>query len=99
MGSEMCIRDSFEAIKEYAAQKQIQYRTLEDLVKNQSIQKLIQERIAVLQANFARFEQIKRFTLLPRAFSKENGEITDTLKIRRAAIYRIFQAEIEAMYA
>ena len=67
--------------------------------KNQSIQKLIQERIAVLQANFARFEQIKRFTLLPRAFSKENGEITDTLKIRRAAIYRIFQAEIEAMYA
>ena len=90
---------AFEAIKEYAAQKQIQYRTLEDLVKNQSIQKLIQERIAVLQANFARFEQIKRFTLLPRAFSKENGEITDTLKIRRAAIYRIFQAEIEAMYA
>lgn len=90
---------AFEAIKEYAAQKQIQYRSLEDLVKNQSIQKLIQERIAVLQANFARFEQIKRFTLLPRAFSKENGEITDTLKLRRAAIYRIFHAEIEAMYA
>lgn len=90
---------AFEAIKEYAAQKQIQYRNLEELVKNQSIQKLIQERIAVLQANFARFEQIKRFTLLPRAFSKENGEITDTLKLRRAAIYRIFHAEIEAMYA
>lgn len=90
---------AFEAIKEYAAQKQIQYRSLEDLVKNQSIQKLIQERIAVLQANFARFEQIKRFTLLPRAFSKENGEITDTPKLRRAAIYRIFHAEIEAMYA
>lgn len=90
---------AFEAIKEYAAQKQIQYRSLEDLVKNHSIQKLIQERIAVLQANFARFEQIKRFTLLPRAFSKENGEITDTLKLRRAAIYRIFHAEIEAMYA
>lgn len=90
---------AFEAIKEYAAQKQIKYRNLEELVKNQSIQKLIQERIAVLQANFARFEQIKRFTLLPRAFSKENGEITDTLKLRRAAIYRIFHAEIEAMYA
>ena len=43
---------AYEALKEYAAQKQIQYRNLEELVKNQSIQKLIQERISELQANF-----------------------------------------------
>ncbi len=90
---------AFEAIKEYAEQKRIQYRSLEELVKNQSIQKLIQERITELQANFAGFEQIKRFTLLPKAFSKENGELTDTLKIRRAVINLKYKALIDAMYA
>lgn len=89
---------AYEALKEYAAQKQIQYRNLEELVKNQSIQKLIQDRISELQANFARFEQIKRFTLLPRAFSMETGELTNTLKIRRPIINQLYHAEIEAMY-
>lgn len=89
---------AYEALKEYAAQKQIRYKNLEELVKNQSIHKLIQERISVLQANFARFEQIKRFTLLPRAFSMETGELTNTLKIRRPMINKLYRAEIEAMY-
>lgn len=89
---------AYEALKEYAAQKQIQYRSLEDLVKNQNIHKLIQERINMLQQNFARFEQIKKFTLLPRAFSMETGELTNTLKIRRPIINQLYRAEIEAMY-
>lgn len=89
---------AYEALKEYAAQKQIQYRSLEELVKNQSIQTLIQERINELQKNFARFEQIKKFTLLPRAFSMEAGELTNTLKIRRPIINQRYKAEIEAMY-
>ena len=90
---------AYEALKEYAAQKQIQYRNLEELVKNQKIQALISERIEVLQKNFARFEQIKRFTLLPQAFSMEKGELTNTLKIRRSVINLLYKDEIEAMYA
>ena len=90
---------AFEALKEYAAQKQIQYRNLEELVKNQKIEALISERIEALQKNFARFEQIKRFTLLPRAFSMEKGELTNTLKIRRSVINLLYKDEIEAMYA
>ncbi len=90
---------AFEALKEYAAQKHIQYRNLEELVKNQKIQALISERIDALQKNFARFEQVKRFTLLPRAFSMEKGELTNTLKIRRSVINMLYQKEIEAMYA
>ena len=62
------------------------------------INKLIQERINMLQQNFARFEQIKKFTLLPHAFSMETGELTNTLKIRRPIINQLYRAEIEAMY-
>ena len=90
---------AYEALKEYAAQQQIKYHNLEELVKNQKIHKLIEERIDTLQKNFARFEQIKRFTLLPRAFSMETGELTNTLKIRRPIINQLYSAEIEAMYA
>ena len=44
------------------------------------------------------FEQIKKFTLLPHAFSMETGELTNTLKIRRPIINQLYRAEIEAMY-
>lgn len=89
---------AFEALKEYAAQKQIQYRNLEELVKNQRIEQLIMSRINELQKNFARFEQIKRFTLLPQAFTMETGELTNTLKIRRPVINQRYHDIIEAMY-
>ena len=90
---------AYEALSEYARKMQIQYRTLEDLVRNKEIIKLIEERIARLQSGFARFEQIKRFTLLPHAFTMERGELTNTLKLRRAIINNLYSKEIEAMYA
>lgn len=90
---------AYEALKEYAAKKKIKYGSLEDLLKNSEIIKLIQERIERLQRGFASFEQIKRFTLLPHAFSMESGELTNTLKIRRPVINRRYAREIEAMYS
>lgn len=90
---------AFEALKEYARKKQIKYRSLEDLVKNSDIRKMIEERIEKLQRNFAGFERIKKFTLLPTAFTMETGELTNTLKIRRPVINAKYAREIEAMYA
>lgn len=89
---------AFEALKEYARKKKIAYRSLEDLVKNADIRALIQERLEKLQAGFAGFEQIKKFTLLPREFTMESGELTNTLKIRRPVINNRYAREIEAMY-
>ncbi|MDE7387195.1 MAG: long-chain fatty acid--CoA ligase [Muribaculaceae bacterium] len=90
---------AFEAIKEYARKKHIQYQNLDELVRNSDIRSLIQERIDKLQASFASFEKIKKFTLLPKEFTMENGELTNTLKIRRPVINRHYAREIEAMYA
>lgn len=93
------ITPAFEAIKEYARKKKIQYRNMEDLVRNTDIRALIQERIDRLQRSFAPFEKIKKFTLIPREFTMEKGELTNTLKIRRRIINEHFAPEIEAMYA
>ncbi len=90
---------AIEAIKEYANRKKIQYRSLEDLLKNSQIRDLISRRIDVLQEGLASFEKIKKFTLLPKEFTMEAGELTNTLKIRRPVINRHYANEIEAMYA
>jgi long-chain acyl-CoA synthetase len=46
-----------------------------------------------------RVEQIKKFVIVPREFSQEEGEVTPTLKLRRRVIHEHFAAEIEALYA
>ena len=89
---------AFDAIKEYARKHHISYRSLDDLVKNSDIRKLISERIEKLQQGLAGFEKIKRFTLLPHEFSMETGELTNTLKLRRPVIARRYAREIEDMY-
>ena len=90
---------AYEALTEYARKMQIQFHTFEDLVRNQEIYKMIEGRIAELQKGFAAFEQIKKFTLLPHAFTMERGELTNTLKLRRSIINKIYKKEIELMYS
>lgn len=89
---------AFEALKEYAEEKKIQYRNIEELVKNADIKEMIQKRIDALQEGFANYEKIKKITLLSKAFSMEAGELTNTLKIRRPVIRVRYAREIEAMY-
>lgn len=90
---------AFDALKEYAKKKGINFKTLDDLIHNSEIIKMIGERIDKLQKGLANFEQIKKFTLLPKAFTIESGELTNTLKIRRPVINQHYAKEIEAMYA
>jgi len=52
-----------------------------------------------VNAERSRFEQIKRFTILPRDFTAEDGEVTPTLKLKRRVCAEHFAAEIEALYA
>ncbi len=90
---------AIEAVKEYASRKKIQYRNLEDLLSDSRIRELISNRIEALQEGLASFEKIKKFTLLPKEFTMEAGELTNTLKIRRPVINRHYASQIEAMYA
>jgi len=60
---------------------------------------LVQEVVDEVNRDRARVEQIKRFAILPREFSQEAGEVTPTLKLRRAVICERFADEIERLYA
>ena len=90
---------AFEELGAYADKKHIEHRNIEELVNNPDIRKMIEERINDYQKGLASYEQIKRFVLLPKAFTMESGELTNTLKIRRAVINKRYRPLIDAMYA
>ena len=89
----------FEELKAYAEKKHIEHRTIEELVNNGDIHKMIEDRINDYQKGLAAYEQIKKFVLLPKAFTMESGELTNTLKIKRAVINKRYRPLIDAMYA
>jgi long-chain acyl-CoA synthetase len=59
----------------------------------------IEEIVDEVNAGRSRFEQIKRFAILPRDFSMAEGELTPTLKLKRRVCEEHFAAEIEALYS
>ncbi len=67
--------------------------------ESEAIRDEIQQAIDRLNTRFARAEQIKRFAILPRRLSIEEGELTPTLKVRRSAVAEHFAELIDAMYA
>ena len=69
------------------------------LVSDDRVRGLVQEVVDDANRERSRFEQVKRFTILPRDFTMADGEITPTLKLRRRAVIEHFQDEIEALYA
>jgi long-chain acyl-CoA synthetase len=62
-------------------------------------QELVQEIVDDVNRDRVRVEQIKRFAILPRDFSQDEGEVTPTLKLRRKIILEHFAGEIDALYA
>ena len=86
-------------VKTFAEKKGIQYASMAELLKHEAVMELFTDRIETLQQQFAHYEQIKKFTLLPEPFSMAKGELTNTLKIKRSVLNKNYAAEIEAMYA
>jgi long-chain acyl-CoA synthetase len=67
--------------------------------KSARLRASIQAHLDEMNAHVARVEQIKKFTILHRNLSIEHGELTPTLKVKRAKVNDHFSDEIEAMYA
>ena len=88
----------YRLLEEYARKNGIDFETREDLCANERIHDMMQERIETLQQQLAHYEQVKRFTLVAHHFSMENGELTNTLKLKRRVINENYKAEIEKMY-
>ena len=88
----------FDALREFANQRGIRYGSNKDLTAHPSINELMQSNIQQIQKDLASYERVRRFTLLDREFSVEEGELTPTQKVRRRVIEERYAGVIEGMY-
>lgn len=82
---------------EQLSELQAKGSSMEQEISN--LYQLIESKVTVLNNQFAPPEQVKKFTILPRDFSVDHGELTPTLKIRRKQIRENWANEIESMYS
>ena len=77
---------SFPVLEAWARDRGLSWSSHEELVTRPEVLRLYQERIDAHNARLARYEQIKKFTLLPKEFSVAAGEMTPTMKTRRKQV-------------
>ena len=70
----------------------------EQLITNENVLAKFDEIVNEANTNFSHVEQIKKFKLLPREFTIEDGELTPTLKLKRREILKNYESEINAIY-
>jgi long-chain acyl-CoA synthetase len=71
----------------------------EQLAANGAVRKAVEDHVAAINEKFARVEQIKKIAILPQDLSQEGGELTPTLKVKRAVVTAKHEPEIEQLYA
>ena len=87
------------AIEAWAKENGVAYGSLADLAGNEKVRKLIEGHLEEKNRELAKYEQIKRFTLLPDDFTIESGELTPTMKMKRKIVNEKHKDAIESMYA
>lgn len=88
----------FDALKEFADARNIPYADNVELTNHPEINKLIEVDINSIQKDLANYERVRKFTLLDRQFTIEDGELTPTQKMRRKAIEERYKHLIDTMY-
>ena len=88
----------YRLLEAYAQSRGKIYLSTEELCADADVNAMLKERIDTLQQQFAYYEQVKRFTILPAPFTMESGELTNTLKLRRRVVNERYKAIIDKMY-
>jgi long-chain acyl-CoA synthetase len=70
----------------------------EALASNEQVRRAIEQHVDQINQRFARVEQVKKIRILPRDLSQEGGELTPTLKVKRAVVADKYAAEIDELY-
>lgn len=89
---------NFEMLESYAKLKDLDIKTHEEFCHNERILDLFTRQIEAMTQSLAQFEKIKKFALLSRELTVENGELTPTLKVKRRVIDEKYRDLIDEIY-
>lgn len=85
-------------VSQYALENKIQYSTYRDLTQTKEVNKLIQEEVNKVNETLSNVEKVKKFRILPKMLSFEDGEVTATMKVKRSFVSEAFSDLIREMY-
>lgn len=88
----------FTALGVWCKQQEIHANSPEEMIANKKVIAKLEEEVLMTMASVAKYEQVKKFVLLPRLFTISDGEITPTLKLKRKQIYAKHEAAILDLY-
>jgi long-chain acyl-CoA synthetase len=87
-----------DTVSDWAARRGLAFTTYGDLSRKEEVRRLIGEWVEEVNRDLAQVETIKRFALLEKELDHEDGELTATLKVKRRALEKRFERQIEALY-
>ncbi|MCU0576107.1 MAG: AMP-binding protein, partial [Desulfobacterota bacterium] len=89
---------SYATLEAWAKDNNIAFTGRKDLAGKPEVQKLYEKELEEHMKDYARVEQIRKFTLLETEWSQDTGELTPTMKVKRKVINQKYGPVIEAMY-
>jgi long-chain acyl-CoA synthetase len=89
---------SQEQAERVAKEKGIEFTSFNDLIENERFQKIVEEHIQTCNQKLARYETVKKVGIIRNEFSKETGELTATLKVKRKVVEEKYKSIIDSLY-
>ncbi len=90
---------SFVFLKEWCARHNIMFTTNSEIIKKDAVINRIRREVDAVNQLLAHYEQIKKFELLPKEWSIENGEMTPKLSMKRKIILSNYKAAYDKIYS
>jgi long-chain acyl-CoA synthetase len=87
-----------DSMGNWALRQSIPYTTYRDLSQKPEVIEMVQKLVDETNAKFARVEQIKKFRMIPKELDHEDGELTATQKVKRTAMFEMFDDLVEDLY-
>ncbi|SDU82628.1 long-chain acyl-CoA synthetase [Microlunatus sagamiharensis] len=87
-----------QAIAEWADGQGLSYGSTEDLTRAPEVRALIDGHVQAANRKLERWETVKRWAFLPGELDVENGEVTPSLKVRRAEVERRYRDLLDSLY-
>ena len=88
----------FAYLRSWSAEKGIAYTTDEEMIKNEEVKKQYQKEIKHYNKFFGNTEQIHSYELIGHEWTMESGELTASLKLKRAYILEKYQEEVRKLF-
>jgi long-chain acyl-CoA synthetase len=93
------VQIDFETVSQWAQARGLVFTHFRSLTEHPEVRALVQAEIDAGNARLAPVAQVRRFHLLAKELDHDDGEVTATMKVRRASVYQAYAADIEALYA